>query len=518
MKHFYILMACTLASASLSAQNNFSRFYGTQRCEDPVAVATTPTGGYAMGGYTMAHDNTGNFLLVITDHAADTLKTMEYDSGNADYMYDMKRTSDSGYIMTGFTVSPNGFELWLIKTDAMGAVQWSNIYNGTANTDAFPEEVIQTSDGGFAVTGRSSPFFAFILKVDANGVVQWMNRFMANGNSFALRTLTETVNGDIVAIGHTSTPAPAPMFMVRVDAGGTLLWSKRIVTPAAFSPNSIIEHSNGSLYVAGTSYASNTSDMFLMSLNGTGTVQFTQRYSVAQFGAVANDLIELPTGDMCIAGSLNNNNGSVPVAVALTTSGAAGPAINYQPAGYHAWFVGAAVTSDNGIVFLGGADVAFGVPDTASFNLVKANMDFTSACMNVTYPTITNALICSDTVQPVQIMTTSVSAVQPLTHAAGLIVQNICYSTSIAEEQSASASTVYPNPAGELFTLITDPSVPGEQTFFTLYNTAGQIVMRRRILSERETIMCGELASGLYYYTVSNDAGVHSSGRLVKQE
>jgi hypothetical protein len=518
MKQLYILIGFACATASLSAQNNFSRFYGTQRCDDPIAVTTTATGGYAMGGYTMAHASTGNFLLVITDAAADTLKTMEYDSGYPDYMYDMKRTTDSGYIMTGVSFTPGGAELLLIKTDAAGAVVWSNIYNGTANTNTYPEEVIQTSDGGFAVTGSSSPFFAFTLKVDANGVVQWMNRYMTNGNSLLLRTLTETANGDIVAVGQLSTPAPAPLFVVRINAAGTLLWSRQIVTPSLFTPNAVIEHSNGSLYVAGTSYASASSEMFLMSLNSTGAVQFTQRYAVTQFGAAANDLIELPGGDMCIAGSLSGTSGSFAVAVALSPAGNAGPAINYQPAGYHSWFVGAAVTSDSGIVFLAGVDFAFNVHDTASFNLVKANMDLSSTCLNATYPVIASASICSDTLQLVQVMTTSVSAPQPLTHAAGLDVVNICFSNAIAEEQAALTPAVYPNPAGDMFTLSTDPSLPGAHTFFTLYNTAGQVVMQRPVLSERETIRCGELAPGLYYYTVSNEAGVHNSGRLVKQE
>lgn len=518
MKQFYILIGFTFAAAALSAQNNFSKFYGTQRCDDPVAVAVTPTGGYAMAGYTMAHESTGNLLLVITDQVADTLKTMEYDSGYPDYMYDMKRTSDSGYIMSGMSYTSSGAQLLLIKTDAAGAVIWSNLYSGTANTTAYPEEVIQTSDGGFAVTGWSSPFFAFILKVDASGVVQWMNRYMTSSNSMFLRTLTETANGDIVAVGQLSSPAPAPLFMVRVTAAGALLWSKRIITPSVFTPGSVIEHTNGSLYVAGTSYASNSSEMFFMCLNSTGTVQFTQQYAVTQFGAMANDLIELPGGDMCIAGTLTGPSGYSAVAVALSPTGIAGPAINYQPAGYSTWFVGAAVTSDSGIVFLAGVDVAFGVPDTASFNLVKANMDLSSACLNVTYPTIASALICSDTLQPVQIMTTSVSAAQPLTHAAGLDVLNICFSSSIAEEQTESTGTVYPNPAGEMFTLSTERSLTGAHTFFTLYNSASQIVMRRPVLSERETIMCGELAPGLYYYTVSNEAGLHSSGRLMKHE
>lgn len=471
-----------------------------------------------MAGYTTAHDNTGNFLLVITDPVADTLKTMEYDSGYPDYMNDMKRTSDSGYIMTGMSYTSSGGQLMLIKTDAMGAMQWCNSYSGTASTTAYPEEVIQTSDGGFAVTGWSSPFFAFILKVDANGAVQWMNRYMTNSITLQFRTLTETANGDIVAVGQLSTPSPAPLFMVRVSAGGTLLWSKRITTPFLMTPNAVIEHSNGSLYVTGTSYPSSLTGLFLLCLNSTGNVQFTQPYTVTQFGITANDLIELPSGDMCIAGALTGANGYTAVAVPFTPTGAAGPAIHYQPAGYSSWFVGAAVTSDSGIVFLAGVDAAFGVPDTASFNLVKADMDLSSACFNTAYPTVVGTALCSDTLQPVQVMTTSVSAAQPLTYAAGLDVLNICFSTAIAEEHATQTNTVYPNPANEMFTLNTDRGLVGAHTLFTLYNSAGQVVMRRPVLSERETIGCTELAPGLYFFTVSNEAGVHSSGRLVKQE
>jgi hypothetical protein len=76
--------------------------------------------------------------------------------------------------VAGFTYSFGaGYsDLFLIKTDANGNVQWAKTYEGTDDNLAY--SVQQTSDGGYIVAGRTRSFGAgsydiFLVKTDADG-------------------------------------------------------------------------------------------------------------------------------------------------------------------------------------------------------------------------------------------------------------------------------------------------------------------------------------------------------------
>jgi hypothetical protein len=51
----------------------------------------------------------------------------------------------------------------LVKTDASGNLVWSKTYGGTSQNYVY--SVIQTSDGGYAITGSTSNFAAGAIDV-----------------------------------------------------------------------------------------------------------------------------------------------------------------------------------------------------------------------------------------------------------------------------------------------------------------------------------------------------------------
>ncbi len=76
--------------------------------------------------------------------------------------------------MAGYTNSfgAGGYNIFLIKTDANGNIQWDKTYGGTGWDEA--SSVQQTSDGGYIVAGATGSFSAgwndiFLIKTDANG-------------------------------------------------------------------------------------------------------------------------------------------------------------------------------------------------------------------------------------------------------------------------------------------------------------------------------------------------------------
>lgn len=101
------------------------------------------------------------------------------------------KTTDGGYAILGYTQSNDGdvlnksnesYDYWLLKFDAKNQLQWQKTYGGSDDDRGF--DLIQTSDGGFAVLGKSksndldvsenSGFDDFwISKLDSNGSISW---------------------------------------------------------------------------------------------------------------------------------------------------------------------------------------------------------------------------------------------------------------------------------------------------------------------------------------------------------
>jgi hypothetical protein len=100
-----------------------------------------------------------------------------YGGTDDDGAYSVQQTSDGGYIVAGRTWSfgAGDYDIFLIKTDANGNVQWAKTYGGTGDEWAF--YVQQTSDGGYIVAGITHSFGVdsgdiFLIKTDASGNVQ----------------------------------------------------------------------------------------------------------------------------------------------------------------------------------------------------------------------------------------------------------------------------------------------------------------------------------------------------------
>ena len=97
-----------------------------------------------------------------------------YGGTNWDGAFSVQQISDGGYILAGYTNSfgAGSWDIFLIKTDASGNVQWAKTYGGTNNERAY--SVRQTSDGGYIVAGWTYSFSAdgagiFLIKTDAKG-------------------------------------------------------------------------------------------------------------------------------------------------------------------------------------------------------------------------------------------------------------------------------------------------------------------------------------------------------------
>ena len=169
----------------------FAKTYWGTDDDGAYSVQQTSDGGYIVAGYTASFGaSSWDIFLIKTDANGNIQWAKTYGGTDYDIAFSVQQTSDGGYIVEGVTLSlgAGGGDVFLIKTDADGNIIWAKTYGGTDLDWAF--SVQQTSDGGYTVAGYTDSFGAgygdiFLIKTDANGNI---------GSCSIVRNVIPTVN------------------------------------------------------------------------------------------------------------------------------------------------------------------------------------------------------------------------------------------------------------------------------------------------------------------------------------
>ncbi|MCK4435140.1 hypothetical protein KAU92_06580, partial [Candidatus Bathyarchaeota archaeon] len=196
------------AKPSEPPTTEWSRIYGGTNDDRAFSVVQTVDGGYAIAGETESFGAGGkDFWLVKTDWTGGTLWNRTYGGPNWDQPLSVVQTVDGGYAIAGETRSfGNGsWDLWLVKTDASGSMQWNQTYGGPDIDRAF--SVVQTVDGGYAIAGETRSFGngtidVWLVETNSTGHMQWNQTYGGVDWDYAL-SLVQTSDGGYAIAGTT---------------------------------------------------------------------------------------------------------------------------------------------------------------------------------------------------------------------------------------------------------------------------------------------------------------------------
>ncbi len=216
------------------------RLYGGTDSEGGYAAQLTSDSGYIMIGYTSSFGQglpMGNVYIVKTNASGDTIWTKTYGGVEPDVGCSIRQTFDGGYIIAGYTSSfgSGQTDVWLLRTDSQGDTLWTKTY-GRRNYD-FAADVDLAPDGGYIVAGTYAPPAGgpqdmWLIKTDANGAEDWSQQFGGDDYDRALSVQSLPDSGYVVA-GWSASFGPSAehsMYVVRTDANGDTLWTKLIGT------------------------------------------------------------------------------------------------------------------------------------------------------------------------------------------------------------------------------------------------------------------------------------------------
>lgn len=254
----------------------WDRVFGGTSDEEVYSMVLTDDGGFLLAGATSSFGSgSRDIWLVKTDASGNQQWTKTIGGLSSDGARSISKTSDGGYIITGWTFSygPGAVgNVWLVKTDAAGNMVWNKFFGGTDVDRGL--SVKQTSDGGYILTGYTASSGAglddmLLIKTDSLGNAQWQNTFGGSGRDYG-NSVIQSSDGGFVVTGYTLSSGAGgdDLWIVKTDELGNQLWSKTLGGAQSDVGNYLIETSDGSFVITGytLSFGAGLHDVWLIKL------------------------------------------------------------------------------------------------------------------------------------------------------------------------------------------------------------------------------------------------------------
>ncbi|MFP4467118.1 MAG: hypothetical protein ACLFP1_08710 [Candidatus Goldiibacteriota bacterium] len=206
--------------------------YGGPGWDTAYGITETSSGNLALTGYTDSGPigQTDMFLL-LTDSEGNSISASYYGGERRDRGVSLIQTSDGGYLIQGKTTSfiskGMGWDMMLVKTDADGNSLWSRVLPASEAENG--SSLIEADDGFFAAGTKKCYGFcrpdAYVVKVDADGnTVHWKS--YSGGSSDFINSIIPSRDGNIIAAGTTLSGADknGDIFIMKITPKGEMLW------------------------------------------------------------------------------------------------------------------------------------------------------------------------------------------------------------------------------------------------------------------------------------------------------
>lgn len=199
-------------------------------------------------GYVNSNVFTQRFWLVHTDSIGNTIHDTLYGkerSKNKATTLDL--CSDGGYLLGGWTERgiPNvegRSNVWVLKTDSMGSVEWEYFFGDSLSEATF--SVIESKKEGYYFGGGKTDYSSqnsrsilgvtqpYIVKLDTNGQVVWQKSFGTAVKDYLFTNLFESDDGSVICCGAISGAyykgdiSGTFGYVAKISSDGKLLWER----------------------------------------------------------------------------------------------------------------------------------------------------------------------------------------------------------------------------------------------------------------------------------------------------
>ncbi|MDD5529587.1 MAG: T9SS type A sorting domain-containing protein [bacterium] len=278
-----------LIKTNLSGDTLWTKTYGGNYVDYGYSVEQTTDSGFIIAGYTQSFGAGGDIYLIKTNSSGDTLWTKTYGGSSEDYAYSVEQTTDGGFIITGLTHSFGtvGGSVYLIKTNSSGDTLWTRTYGGS-NSD-WGYSVQQTTDGGFIITGMTYSLGGgyqdvYLIKTDYLGDTLWTKTFGGTGNDWGY-SVEQTTDGGFIITGCTQSfgIVGGNVYLIKTNSSGDTLWTRTYGGSNSDWGYSVHQTTDGGFIISGDtrSFGTGSWDIYLIKTDSLGSVGIEENRSEA---------------------------------------------------------------------------------------------------------------------------------------------------------------------------------------------------------------------------------------------
>ena len=156
--------------------------------------------------------------------------------GGIEYVYQMVETKDKGFALFGSQYcTGDTIRYYLVKTDSLGVEQWHKTYMLDGNSVGTSFQ--QTPDGGYILGGYgysdTTNYDTYIIKTDSLGIVQWSNNFGGLYNEYSGR-VNLLANGQYLVTGLDYPNGFQYLRLSKLDSNGIMIWYSLYTTVPSY--------------------------------------------------------------------------------------------------------------------------------------------------------------------------------------------------------------------------------------------------------------------------------------------
>ena len=309
-RYLTILFVLTFSIQNSFSQEIFTKTFGGKANEHAMSVIQTKDGEYVVAGFTFSYGKGKSDIWVMKlDRYGEKIWQRYLGSKGLDWPNALIETRDGNYVIAGYSRDDDTHlsDAWIFQLNEYGEGMWSKTFGG--ESDDVAKAIIQTSDGGFAVTGFTysnsrGESDVWLLRLNAVGEELWQKNYGGKGTEMGY-SIMETQDDGFLIGGYQSYDSvnKADMLIVKTDRKGKGVWRRALKSRGNDIVESVLETPRGDFLIGGWAYMPEKGDLDakLAKMGPGGKILWERTYGGKGKDAIY-DMEFAPEGGIILAG------------------------------------------------------------------------------------------------------------------------------------------------------------------------------------------------------------------------